>query len=164
MKIRCLWIVMCCCCWCAGVRAERAETGRPFPRYTLTDQFGRTNALSPETRWVIVASEKDVSGKINNWLKARPPSYLHQLRAEYVSDIEPMPGIITTLFALPKMKKYPFTLLLARDKAFAATYPSEKGKIALFALDDMQVLTSIRFLDTAEEVEQAITASVPAEH
>ena len=138
--------------------AEMAEIGKPFPSYTLEDQFGQTNTLSTDTRFVIVASEKDVSGKVNDWLKPKAPDYLAAHKTEYVSDIEPMPGIITTLFAMPKMKKYPFKLLLATEKSFAATYPKEKGRIALFVLDANQVLTDVRFVESPAEIEAVITA------
>ena len=139
-------------------KAEMAQIGKPFPSYTLEDQFGQTNTLSTETRFVIVASEKDVSGKVNDWLKPKAPDFLAAHKTEYVSDIEPMPGIITTLFAMPKMKKYPFKLLLATEKSFAATYPKEKGRIALFVLDANQVLTDVRFVESPAEIEAAITA------
>jgi len=143
---------------CASIcQAEWAEVGKPFPSYTLEDQFGQTNTLSGETRFVIVASEKDVSGRVNDWLKTKEPNYLAGLKTEYVSDIEPMPGIITSLFALPKMKKYPFKLLLATEKSFAATYPKQKGRIALFALDANQVLTEIHYVETAAEIEALLT-------
>ena len=142
----------------AGSMAEMAEIGKSFPSYTLEDQFGQTNTLSTDTRFVIVASEKDVSGKVNDWLKPKAPDYLAAHKTEYVSDIEPMPGIITTLFAMPKMKKYPFKLLLATEKSFAATYPKEKGRIALFVLDANQVLTDVRFVESPAEIEAVITA------
>jgi hypothetical protein len=139
-----------------GAMAQTAVVGEKFPPYTLEDQFGNPASLSPDTRYVIIASEKAVSGKVNTWLKAKEQGYLPTHKAEYVSDIEPMPGIITTLFALPKMKKYPFTLLLNREKQFAATYPAEKGKIALFVLDEAQAVTAIHYVDAAEELDAFI--------
>ena len=69
-----------------------------------------------------------------------------------------MPGVITALFARPKMKKYPFRLLLATEKSFAATYPAQKGKIAVFLLGDQQVLTEVRYVDAPAEVEALIVA------
>jgi len=140
--------------------AEPVETGKPFPPYTLEDQFGQAATLSPDTRYVIIASEKDVSGKVNSWLKGKEKGFLPAHKTEYVSDIEPMPGIITSLFALPKMKKYPFTLLLNREKEFAATYPHQKGKIALFHLDEKQVLVNIHYVDNAEELDALIARAV----
>jgi len=142
------------------IHAEPAEIGKPFPPYALEDQFGNPATLSPDTRFVIIASEKDVSGKVNTWMKGKETGFLPSHKTEYVSDIEPMPGIITSLFALPKMKKYPFTLLLNREKEFAQTYPHQKGKIALFQLDDKQMLVNIHYVDKAEDLDALITASV----
>ena len=142
--------------WACGARAELAEVGKPFPPYTVQDAFEQTNTLQKATRFVIVSSEKAVSEKINEWLKPQPAGYLPAHKAEYVSDITPMPGIITELFARPKMKKYPFKILLARDENFAKTYPHQKGKIALFVLDDQQVLKEVRYLAEPAELEQAL--------
>ncbi len=139
-----------------AVRAEVAEVGKPFPPYTVQDAFERTNTLKKATRFVIVASEKAVSEKVNEWLKGMGQEYLPYRRAEYVSDITPMPDVITEMFARPKMKKYPFKILLADDEQFAQTYPHRPGKIALFLLDDQQVLKEIKFLDTPAEVQKIL--------
>lgn len=140
----------------ASVFADKAEIGKVFPAYQLEDQFGNATGLAPDTRFVIIASEKGVSGRVNEWLKGKGQEYLTSNKVEYVSDIEPMPEIITRMFALPKMKKYPFTLILNKSKEFAQVYPSEKGKIAVFVLDAKQILTGVHFVDTAADVEALI--------
>ena len=151
--------------WLAGtgaVWADKAEVGKPFPPYTVQDAFEQTNVLQKTTRFVIVASEKSVSEKVNEWLKTKAPDYLPRHATEYVSDITPMPGIITELFARPKMKKYPFKILLARDEAFAKTYPSQPGKIALFVLDDQQVLKDLKYVATPAELEAPLNGTAAA--
>ena len=142
----------------ASARAEVAEKGKPFPKYNVEDAFGNAHSLSNQTRTVIITSEKDISTKVNDWLKTAGKDYLPSHKAEYVSDITPMPGIITTLFALPKMKKYPFTILLADDENFAKTYPAQKGKIAVYTLDDAQVLKDVAYVATAAEVAKIVEA------
>ncbi len=156
MKI--LAALLASCALSTAALAVELEKGQPFPAYTVTDAFGQTNTLAETTRFVIIASEREVSGKINDWLKTKGPNYLDDRRAEYVSDITTMPGIITTLFALPKMKKYPFKILLADDPAFATTYPSRPGKIALFILDEHHTIADILFADNPAEVEARIGA------
>ena len=133
------------------------EVGKVFPSYSLEDQFGNAHSLAAETRVVFISSEKDVSKKISDWLKPKPKGFLDANKAEYVSDITPMPGIITTLFALPKMKKYPFTVYLADDKEFAKTYPSEDGKIAVFLLGEGQIVKEIKYIDKPEELDAHLT-------
>ncbi len=132
--------------------AELVRKGRPFPSFTLPNPHGVTNTLKTTTRAVIISSEKDVSGQIRDWLLTKKPDFLEQQRAEYVADITPMPALITTLFALPKMKKYPFPMLLADDPRFATVYPTQKGRIALFLLDDQHILQDVHFLAKAEEL------------
>jgi hypothetical protein len=141
--------------------AASLEKGMPFPKYTVTDAFGATNTLAADTRFVIVSSEKDVSAKVHAWLAPKGKDFLPSHKAEYVSDITPMPGLITTMFALPKMKKYPYKILLADDPQFAKTYPSQPGKIAVFTLDEQQHIAEIQFVGDGAAVE-AIIAPAPA--
>lgn len=152
MRVGWTVFLLACCGWMAAEAAE-LKAGDPFPPYALEDAFGRTNALNPQTRAVLVASEKGVSERLTAWLKARDAGFLAAHRTEYVSDITPMPAIITHLFALPKIRKYPFPLLLARDPQFARTYPHQPGRIALFLLDGQQVITGLHFLEKPEEIE-----------
>jgi len=136
--------------------AGMAEKGQPFPPYSVTDAFGVTNALAANTRFVIVSSEKGVSAHIHDWLVTKEKDFLAAHRAEYVSDITPMPSLIASLFAIPKMKKYPYKILLARDPEFAKTYPRAEGKIALFVLDDQQAIADIRFLDAPADLDSLL--------
>ena len=133
--------------------AELVQKGQPFPAYTLPNPHGVTNTLKSSTRAVIISSEKDVSGMVRDWLLTKKTDFLEQHRAEYVADITPMPAIITTLFAMPKMKKYPFPMLLADDPQFARNYPNQKGHIALFLLDDQHVVQDIHFLSNADDLD-----------
>jgi hypothetical protein len=141
-----------------GVFAEKVEKGQPFPVYTLEDPHGVTNTLKADTRFVIIASEMPISKSITAWLKTKAPDYLEQHRAEYVSDVTPMPGIISFLFAKPKMRKYPFRMLLAEDPSFAQTYPRQDGKLALFVLDENRVVADLHFLAKPEELEPLLGA------
>ena len=59
------WMMALVCLGSMVSFAEQAEVGKPFPPYTLEDQFGNPASLSNETRVVIVASEKSVSQKVN---------------------------------------------------------------------------------------------------
>lgn len=137
----------------AGVHADTLQVGSPFPVYTLEDAHGQTNVLGAGTRAVLIASEKGVSERLTAWLKPRSPGYLEEHHTEYVSDITPMPSIISHLFALPKIRKYPFRLLLARDENFAKTYPRQAGRFALFLLDGQRTITGLHFLEKPEDLE-----------
>ena len=136
-----------------GVRAEVVQKGGPFPAYTLSDPHGSNHTLRADTRFVLVASEMKLSKAATAWLGSKPTGFLEDNRLEYVSDITPMPGIISTLFAKPKMRKYPFRMLLAEDPAFEKTYPRQSERLALFVLDDQQTVKDIVFITKPEELE-----------
>ncbi|WP_371921476.1 hypothetical protein [Pseudomonas sp. AOB-7] len=47
-----------------------------------------------------------------------------------------MPGVIATLFALPKMRDYHYCILLDRDARIAPRYPSGEGEVLWLQLED----------------------------
>lgn len=134
-------------------QAEPVKVGQPFPRYTLSDPHGGTNTLKASTRYVVIASEMPISKSITAWLTAKGPGFLDAFAMEYVSDITPMPGIISVLFAKPKMRKYPFHLLLADDPKFPTIYPRKEGHLALFVLDEQQAVKDIHFLTKPDQID-----------
>lgn len=140
------------------VRAEMATVGHPFPAFSLADQHEVATSFVPGTRFVIVASDKDSSTKMNEWLQQKPADFLDQHDTVYIADIEPMPALITRLFALPKMRKYPYRVLLARDKSFAATYPAQPGKIAVFVVEPDGVLADIQYPEATDAIETLIAS------
>jgi len=136
-----------------ALHAETVAVGSPMPSYTLADQFGEEHTLAKETRYVLVVSDRELSKQVNAWLAEKGEGYLGEQTMEYVSDISPMPKMVTKLFALPKMKKYPFKMLLWREDGMADTYPRQEGRLALFALDEDHMVTAIHYLATPADIE-----------
>ena len=134
----------------------KAGGGTPMTLYQLlrcTLERSITDYNGRQQLGDFIASEKGVSERLTAWLKPRSPGYLEEHHTEYVSDITPMPSIISHLFALPKIRKYPFRLLLARDENFAKTYPRQAGRFALFLLDGQRTITGLHFLEKPEDLE-----------
>ena len=65
-----------------------------------------------------------------------------------------MPSLITKFFALPKMKKYPFSVMLL-DDTNKGNFVKEEGKIIVYTLDNLKVLDK-RSITTAEELAEII--------
>ena len=95
-----------------------------------------------------MAFEKETSIAISNYLKTQPASFLTTHHAKYISDISSMPTIITNMFALPKMRDYPFELMLIYDD-FGKQFNREEEKITVFSIDH-GVIKSIRFITDKE--------------
>ena len=168
---------------CCGVRAASADdavskaesateaapaapkavaVGEKFPGYELEDQHGNKHSLDPATQIVLISTNMELSKSVHGWLLEKPPTYLADHHIEYVSDITDMPGIISWMFAKPKMRKYPFRILLADDEAFAPNYPAEEAKLAAFELAPDRTVKRIAFLNSVAEVETMLPSQAHA--
>ncbi len=120
------------------------KVGDKLPAITLHDQFDKEFRVEDKDRLIIMAFEKDVSIAISNFLKTKPLSFLKIHHAKYISDISAMPSFISSMFALPKMKKFPFSVLLIKDD-FGKQFNRLEGKITVYQLKGHKI-HSIRFL------------------
>lgn len=125
------------------------QVGAPLPELTLKDQHDASHTLTAQTKAVIFSAERDVSSLVETALEDQNTASLNAAGILYVADISAMPGIITTVIALPKMRKRPYPMLLGRSPEDTAMLPREPGKITLIQADAGTV-TAIQFLaDTA---------------
>jgi len=124
------------------------KVGQELPPIELFNQFKQLITLEKEDRLLIMAFEKELSVMINNYLKKEPKSFLDTHHAKYISDISTMPSFITSMFVLPKMKKYPFSVMLIKND-FGKQFNRTKGKITLYRLKNNKI-EEILFLSPKE--------------
>jgi hypothetical protein len=139
--------------------AAPVAVGQAFPVRALEDQHGQPVKLGADTDLVLLSFNMELSKSIHGFLSEKDPDYLATHRTQYVSDIAKMPGIITFLFAGPKMRKYPFPIILNEADDFGPLFPQEEEKITAVSLDDKGAVASIAFFDSMEEVEQTYWAA-----
>lgn len=111
------------------------KVGETFPEITLEDQFGDEQTIRNTDRLVIVSFERDVSEQVHSYLERQAEDFLVVNNARYISDISAMPGIITSLFALPKMRDYKYSLMLNRDEAMKHACHLREGKLTVYHLN-----------------------------
>lgn len=114
------------------------RVGEKLPPIQLRDQFDTTLQVTKSDKLIIMAFEKEVSSAINNFLKEKPKGYLEKNRVKYISDISAMPSFVTAMFALPKMKKYPFSIMLIRDE-FGKQFGQKEGKITVYKITKQKI-------------------------
>ncbi len=64
------------------------------------------------------------------------------MRLIYLADISGMPAIVTSMFALPKLRSLPFSIALVRDANEAtqiADLPRQPGTATLLRLEDGRI-------------------------
>ncbi len=124
------------------------KVGDTLPDIMLSNQFDKYMVVDSDDQMLIMSFEKDVSVGISEYIKSKPGIFLDQHHCKYISDISSMPTIITNMFALPKMRDYPFELMLIYDD-FGKQFNREKEKITVFSIDH-GVIKSIRFITDKE--------------
>jgi len=120
------------------------KVGDTLPTITLEDQFEKEHSVEAKDTLVVMAFEKDISVVVNEYLKKQPGTYLAAHHAKFISDISTMPSFITSMFALPKMKKYPFSVMLINDD-FGKQFNKQEGKITVYTLKKHKI-TEIRYV------------------
>jgi len=121
-----------------GTLFAEFKVGEKLPSISLPDQFENTLQVKSTDRLLILAFEKDISSAINDYLKTQPADYLKEHHARYISDISAMPSLITSMFAMPKMKKFPFSIMLINDD-LGKEFGKEEGKITVYRIENHQI-------------------------
>jgi hypothetical protein len=120
------------------------KVGEPFPETVLPDQYDKEQRVTATDLIVLISFEKDVSGAINDYLKTKPTNFMDLYRIKYISDISPMPTIITKMFALPKMRDYHYPVMLIYDDS-GEKYDKREGMVTVYRLDN-GILKSVDFI------------------
>lgn len=131
------------------------KLGQSVTPLDLNDQFGKHITLKTMPHTLVMAFEKGTSATVNDCLGKQNGAYLSEHKAAYIADISPMPTFIAEAFALPKMRKYPYTVLLIRDEEIGLKFPAQEGKITVLRLEG-NVIKAIEYVTTADELKKAI--------
>jgi hypothetical protein len=136
------------------------EPGERLAPWTLLDQHDEPYTLNDETRILLVARDMAGAKLVNAALQGKPKGYLEERQAVFLADISRMPGVIASLFALPKMRDYNYRILLDHDARIAPRYPAGEGEVLWLQLEDGRLLTQQAFKE-AGALEQALAAERP---
>lgn len=125
--------------------------GSPAPLMALEDQHGKPIAVGAATQIIVFAADKKASDFVNQVLAAQNPAVLDRLQAVYVADISAMPGVITRMFALPKLRELPFAIGLVREAVQAADLPRQVGAATVLRLQGGKVNT-VEYAKNADQL------------
>ncbi|OCL84278.1 hypothetical protein AAW30_00652 [Arcobacter porcinus] len=135
-----------------GLNANPLTIDSNIDGIKIKDQFEKEHILDTNIKTVLFASDKGTSDIIKDYLLSisEKENILDRNSAVYVADISGMPSIISKFIALPKMKKYPFSILLL-DDSNKANFAKEDGKIIVYSILDGKV-SSVEKISTKEEL------------
>ena len=122
----------------------------------IKDQFEKEHTLNANIKTILFASDKATSDMLRDYLLplSEKEKIIKKNNAVYIADISGMPSLISKYIALPKMKKYPFSILLL-DDTNKDNFTKEDGKIIVYTLDNLKV-TNITKISTPQELANII--------
>lgn len=132
--------------------ANQFNIDQKIGSFALSDQFDKIYTIDNMVKTLIVSFEKDTGKDVNEFLAAQKVDFLEKNNAVFIANISGMPSIITSLFALPKMKKYKHSILLIyneNDKRFL----QKSEKTTVYKIDN-GVIKSINFISSKDELEK----------
>ena len=121
----------------------------------IKDAHDRSIWIDAETAVVVFSRDMDGGALIKEALSNRDAADLQRLRAVYIADISGMPTLIARMFALPRMRKRAYPMLLDRDGAATRRLPDVEKHATLIFLDALRVIR-IEHYDTAEALDRAL--------
>jgi hypothetical protein len=137
-------------------RAAALGVGATLPQMTLDNQHGVPQAFpGAGTRFILFAVEKAPSDEVNAYLTDIGADAMRRHGIVFVADISGMPAFVTQNFALPKMRKRPYDILLVTHAEQAAFMPREKDAVTLLRVDQGKI-TGIGFERNALAIKAAI--------
>jgi hypothetical protein len=147
---------------CLLVPSLSADPAKPYAKgitvaeFKAADQHGKPYTFEKGTRYLLVTFDMSTGKKANKVLAAKGADYLTQKKAVYVANIYGMPGIGRT-FALPKMRRYPHTIILADEENLLARFPQSEKKVTVLKLNKQGEILSLSYWDPkTQKIEDVI--------
>lgn len=120
------------------------QTSDNLTNFKVQDQFEKDLVVTKDTKKLIVAFSKEKGEEIKKHLEANP-NYLQEQNAIYLADVSAAPSFVTSLFMIPKFKKYPYSMGLIKDEEFATKFPKQEEMITIISIENF-VITQIDFV------------------
>jgi hypothetical protein len=109
--------------------------------FELPDQHGDPRRVDGAVRVLLLSRDMDGGAVVRGALEAKGSgagAFLAERGAVYVADVSRMPGIVRSLFAIPRMRGRPYPVLLDTTGEATAALPSEPGRATVIWLEDLR--------------------------
>ena len=139
------------------------KSGDAVPNFQLNDQHDKPYAITADTRAIIFTADKSAGDMINGLLKQHPADYLSQRKAVYIADISAMPGFITSMVAMPKMRDYAYRIAIGAEKEQTAMLPRAEDSVTVISLENGKVQQIQQFKEREADKLAALLQGLPIE-
>jgi hypothetical protein len=143
-------IIVLACLLGISTQASQLAVGDAVPAISAKDQFGKEFNYTNGLQFLLIAKEMGCSKSANLKLAEQGQGYLEKHEAAYLVNIHTMPAV-ARLFAFPKMRKYPYRIVLIEKAETLAVFPSEPDKVTVLTLTKAGRIGKISYWDPAKE-------------
>ena len=119
-------------------------------KQSFEDQWEKPVELNEQTQWLVITQSKDAGKVVKESFESLELKDLAQLNMLYLADISAMPGFISSMFAIPKMRDYGFQVgLINEDGQLAALELTslDSEKVSVVSLKNLEVIETQLFED-----------------
>lgn len=145
-----LWLAVFVLGFVTAGNARELAVGDAVPAFSATDQFGKAFTFAAGPKFLVLGFEMGPARAANAKFAALGEGGLEKLKVIYVMDIHSMPAI-GRFFALPKMCKYPFRVVLAESADVLKPFPRQTGKLTVLVLASNGAIRAIRYWNPETE-------------
>lgn len=139
-------LAVCCSAGCASSAPVPLLTiGEQVDFNLLEDQHGKPFTHQAAMKLVLYVDSMKAKNLVRDTLVAIDTGCLHDGRVVYLADISGMPGLISTLIAVPRMRNYPYPIWLDRSGVATDALPVQDDAVTLLTVEQ-QAITRIEFL------------------
>jgi len=143
-----------------GAAGEPIGAGSTLAPFAAEDQHGARVEVDERVRLLVFSRDMDGGDVVKQALADTGQAFLDDRHAVYVADISRMPAVISTLIAVPRMRRRPYRVLLDRDGASTRDLPYEKGRPTVLVLEALRVLR-VEHPGSADALRAALASDPP---
>lgn len=114
--------------------AAELQVGDTAPALSLNDQHDTPRTTLSARRFLLFSADKDGANLADEVLEGQTAEMLEQAGLTYVADISGMPSMVTKMFAMPKLRKRPYPVLLGRTSEDTMTLPRQAGHVTVIEI------------------------------
>lgn len=142
-------------------QAEPYTVGSTLPPIELPDQHGEARVIDASVRAIVFSRDMKAGDVVKAAVAKAGPELFDRNGAVYVVDVQGMPAIIRTLFAMPAMRRRPYKLLVDDTGAKTADFPGGATTPTVLLLDAL-VVKSVQSPTTPEALIALLEPAAPA--
>ena len=119
--------------------SERLRPGNKLVPFSLEDQHGQEHQLDSSITLILFTRNRAGAAVMTASMEGRDGEFLSERGIAYINDISAMPSFAASLFALPKMRRRPYDILLDKNAEATARFPDKPGLATLISLRELKV-------------------------